>query len=124
MSNNTSNLNGHKRCSQCGEEKPSTLNYFRLDRGRLRSECRECSKKNDRQYYAENRAKIREYKKQYHSEHSLNNDYLETRRATSRSWDKNNPERKKENNRRHYEKNDFARISNQIKWQIIPKPEK
>lgn len=55
-------INGMKKCTKCGEEKPATLDHFpeyKAAGGGLRSWCRECVRKNTRRYSRENPDKVR-----------------------------------------------------------------
>lgn len=62
-----------KRCTKCGEEFPSTPKYFNRDRRTLdglRSHCKVCTKKQKREYRAENRERLKRYDADYYAIHS------------------------------------------------------
>ena len=56
----------NRTCSKCGESKPETEEFFRKRghpcRGGLRPDCRDCSAKRDREWYAANRDKVQAYR--------------------------------------------------------------
>ena len=52
-------------CSKCGELKPLTEYYFRNDTCRYRSNCKDCSRKQQKDYYQENHEYYRERNRQY-----------------------------------------------------------
>jgi hypothetical protein len=53
----------NKICTKCGIEKPA--NEYKLNRGRLRSECKECNKI----YRTDNREAINRKKSEYYKRH-------------------------------------------------------
>jgi hypothetical protein len=71
-----------KICIKCGV--PKELSEFRVDRGYVRSECRECAALIRREWYAKN---------------------PEPCKAAARKWSKNNPEKRNESKRQRYHNN-------------------
>lgn len=58
----------YKKCTQCGEWKPSTNEYFRNTKKNkigLESKCRQCMRQNNKKYEINNKDKIAEYRKKY-----------------------------------------------------------
>ena len=61
-----------KRCTKCGELKPCTKEYYnKAKNGKwgYKSKCKECIKKESKQYRERHKEEIKEYKKQYREEH-------------------------------------------------------
>lgn len=55
-----------KVCTKCGERLPETAEFFPLDRGRLKSRCRECCNQYYREYHQKNReAQLERFKEHY-----------------------------------------------------------
>ena len=87
-----------KRCTKCGEEKPTTAEYFSRDdqmkRG-LKSQCKSCRNK----YYAErDREQMRAYRKQWCEENP------EKKRVGQKKWREENPEYHKKYREKNREK--------------------
>jgi 5-methylcytosine-specific restriction endonuclease McrA len=55
----------HKVCIKCGELKPATPEYFYVDGGRLRLECKACNAAKSREWYAANRDRKADWDKAY-----------------------------------------------------------
>ena len=61
-----------KQCTECGETKPATLEYFHKNKGcklNLYPKCKICRKKNKKIYLQDNKKKIKEYNKIYRHNH-------------------------------------------------------
>jgi 5-methylcytosine-specific restriction endonuclease McrA len=94
-----------KKCTKCGEEKPATTEYFRMNGNRMRADCIGCTKKVINKWYEKNKHKQREVSRQWHhnnkqraSETSRqwyenNKEYWKKR---ARQWAKDNPEKRRE----------------------------
>lgn len=84
-----------KRCTNCGEDKPSTTEYFSKKKGcknGLNSKCREC---------------VKVYMREYNKQHYINNkDYHKQKNVT---WTVNNRERMTEL-RKNWRKENYERI--------------
>lgn len=60
-----------KKCSMCGEEKPSTKEHFCVGKSYkdgLRPYCRVCNRKRDRQYWQKNREVLLQKRRHYYEE--------------------------------------------------------
>jgi hypothetical protein len=99
-----------KKCSKCKETKPIIDFYKHKDyKHGIRSECKECTDKKNREYYKNNAEKINEYQRYYHKKHYKNNLEKEKNRkreyyinnkekviAQKNKWKQNNPEKVRE----------------------------
>ena len=65
-----------KKCSKCGVEKE--LGEFGRAGKYLRSDCRCCQKKYSKNYYKENKEKIKEYKKNYREDNKERHSITQT----------------------------------------------
>lgn len=81
---------GYKKCTECEEQYPATLEYFHSDKGEhsnadgLYASCKKCKNKKDKKYYRENKEKISKYDKRYYRENK------EKRRKQHKEWAKKN----------------------------------
>ena len=103
-----------KQCSKCKEEKDETC--FSIDKANksgLRSWCKDCNKKQKKQwnknnkkkvkkYQQDNKKRIKEYRKKYNKEHYKNN--KEEIKELSKKWKEDNRE-KVNDTRRIYSRN-------------------
>lgn len=113
-----------KLCAKCGNEYPTTTDFFRKIGKWFLNICRECEREARRQYYAKNPDRAREYAHRYresnpervreatHEWRESNREYIreyscqyyaantERAREASRRWKQMNPERKREGSRR------------------------
>jgi hypothetical protein len=99
-----------KRCTKCSVEKPKTAEYFSVDRGYLRSQCKICERKIKQDYYVANADKMRrrssEWRKAnpdyqsnyYHKNRDVRIEYCQ-------QWRENNREKSRESSRRWSERN-------------------
>ena len=92
-------------CSKCGELKPLTEYYFRNDTGQYRTNCKDCARKQKREYYINNREYICHRNLQYYYD---NREYC---REKNRRYFQNNKERINEYYRNRYHTNDAFRIT-------------
>ena len=80
-----------KICSKCGEEKPSTTEYFgkmKSSKDGLRGQCKDCMKEYKKQYRKENKESIQQYEKQYYQENK------EKRKEYDKQYHKENKEKR------------------------------
>lgn len=59
-----------KRCIICGKEYPATNEYFGMDRGKLRNQCKNCKKKYNKEYHERNKEKHNAQSRSYYAEHA------------------------------------------------------
>ena len=89
-----------KKCRICDEDKPLTEEYFhKREKGSndgFRSECKECIKKRNRQYYIDNLEKRTEYQKQYYEQNK------ELCNQQSRQYRADHREELREKDRQYY----------------------
>jgi 5-methylcytosine-specific restriction endonuclease McrA len=83
----------HKACIKCGELKPATTEYFYVDHGNLRLECKVCNAAKSREWYAANRDRKADWDKAYRAAHPG-----EAAQKT-RAWREANPGRDAINNK-------------------------
>lgn len=76
-----------RTCTKCGVEKP--IDQFRVDRGHVRGDCRECERKFRLAYYAEHRERFAAASRKWSKTHP------EQRNATKRAWYARNKEHQK-----------------------------
>lgn len=84
-----------KICSKCGESKPATLEYFRMGKKSLRSDCRACEIKRRVELYRKNPEKTAE---------------------NMRKWREKNPERSRELVKEYQERNHDKYKESRKKW--------
>lgn len=113
---------GFKRCSRCGEIKPISEFYrYKTSKDGLRSECKECQKAMQAEYYKANKDKIAEYlqankdkKKAYNADYYKANkdkiaDYYQANKdeilKKQAEWRANNKEKKAAYNAAYYQAN-------------------
>lgn len=58
-----------KICTKCGVPYPKTAKYFYRDRGKLRAECKQCTKSRKNKYVSRNREKVREQYRNFYRRH-------------------------------------------------------
>ena len=90
-----------KRCTQCGELKPATVEYFchKSHSEKLRSKCKTCQAEYHRCYYKEHRNEVRTQQRRYDKEHR------DQRREYQRRYREKNRDQAREPRRPYYEKN-------------------
>ena len=106
-------MEGLKRCSKCGEEKPATAEYFykvKDSKDGLIRECKICRKEYKKQYRQENADKIKENNKQYYTENEDKMKQYREENADKRSeyrkqYYKEHAEREKECAKQYREEN-------------------
>ena len=79
-----------RTCNCCGEELPATLEFFYKEKGGkfgLKSQCKECMKKYNRQWRKDNKERQAEYSKQWHED---NREYILEK---MKQWKKDNREK-------------------------------
>ena len=121
-----------KKCSKCEQDLPNTNEYFSWrdkKKGTLRSECKECQRKLNKEYKTKNKDKIKERKKEYYqankdkiinrvkeyeenNKDKINEQYKKYYQANKdkiinrvKEYKKNNKDKIKEQQRQYYEKN-------------------
>ena len=96
-----------KKCSKCEQDLPNTNEYFSWrdkKKGTLRSECKECQRKLNKEYKTKNKDKIKERKKEYYQ---ANKDKI-------KEYKENNKDKIKEYNKKYYQANK-DKIINRVK---------
>jgi hypothetical protein len=98
-----------KVCTKCGVSKPNNTEYFRFDNGRLKRICRDCERKQHREWHFRNIEKVREYTKQYSKKYNKENSAILVQKATE--YYHKNKDKVRERMRK-YEKN--KRLENPV----------
>ena len=97
-----------KICIECKSELPATAEHFPVDRGRLKTKCRDCTNEYLKQYYLKNREK----KLQAFREYYKNN--KERHNEKGKQWYEDNKEEVLKQAREYYE-NNSEHIKKQVK---------
>jgi 5-methylcytosine-specific restriction endonuclease McrA len=85
-----------KKCSQCGEDKIASSEYFYRNKGYkdgIRSECKECVREYSKEYRKNNKDEIKEY----------NKEYRENNKEYYKEYKENNSDKYNEGNKRRRE---------------------
>ena len=91
-----------KTCTKCGETLPATTEYFYKAKGGkygLNSTCKKCKAERDKQYYENNKDKVREQNKQYYEANKdKHSKYM-------KQWYEANKDKRLEQQKQYYEDN-------------------
>lgn len=97
-----------KQCSKCGEWKPATTEYFRIEKqsGRMRRECRTCAAASCKRYQEENADRLREYRREnVERQREYGRKYREENADRLREYRRKNAESRREYKRKYREEN-------------------
>lgn len=78
-----------KICTKCGTEYPATTEFFHKDKKgeyNLRSDCKQCRSHYKKQYYQNNKERLKKYRKDYYQDHKEYEKQTSKKRALEYYW--------------------------------------